>query len=60
MNKLPPWICPICRMKHPEPVVLCKRCGCQLMLLKKIEEESKRLERDGDFVKSRHLFQDLS
>lgn len=31
------WICPLCSAEHPNPVITCRRCQCQLLLLNKIK-----------------------
>jgi hypothetical protein len=31
------WICPICSAEHPHPVIVCRRCGCQILLFNKIK-----------------------
>lgn len=41
------WICPLCTAEHPTPVVICSRCGCNLLLLNKIKLISYRLRQEG-------------
>jgi len=31
------WICPLCSAEHPSPVITCRRCQCQLLLINKIK-----------------------
>ena len=31
------WTCPICSAEHSNPVILCCRCKCQILLLNKIK-----------------------
>ncbi len=41
------WICPLCSAEHPSPVVTCRRCGCQLLLLNKIKLIAYKFRRAG-------------
>ena len=41
------WICPICSAEHPSPVVTCRRCSCQLLLLAKIKLTAYQLKQSG-------------
>lgn len=41
------WICPICSVEHPSPVIACVRCGCQLLLLNKIKLTAYKLRKAG-------------
>lgn len=46
------WICPLCSAEHPSPVITCRRCECQILLLNKIKLIARSLRQAG--------FQDLS
>lgn len=41
------WICPLCSVEHIEPVILCHRCGCRLLLLNKIKLTAQLLQQLG-------------
>lgn len=41
------WICPLCSAEHPAPVVTCRRCDCQLLLLNKIKLTAYSLRQAG-------------
>ncbi|MBA3722796.1 MAG: hypothetical protein H0W88_10405 [Parachlamydiaceae bacterium] len=41
------WICPICSAEHPQPVIVCYRCECQILLLNKIKLTAHRLQQLG-------------
>lgn len=41
------WICPLCSAEHQSPVIVCRRCGCQLLLLNKIKLTAYRLKKIG-------------
>jgi ribosomal protein L40E len=51
------WICPICSAEHPSPVITCRRCGCQLLLLAKIKLTAYRLKEVG-YLDLSHRFYD--
>ena len=41
------WICPLCSAEHPSPVIVCRRCECQLLLLNKIKLTAYFLRQKG-------------
>jgi hypothetical protein len=41
------WICPLCSAEHPSPVITCRRCECQLLLLNKIKLTGYKLRKSG-------------
>lgn len=41
------WICPLCSAEHPSPVINCRRCECQLLLLNKIKLTAHELRHSG-------------
>ena len=41
------WICPICSAEHPNPVIVCYRCECQILLLNKIKLTAVNLNQMG-------------
>ena len=41
------WICPLCSAEHPNPVITCRRCQCQLLLLNKIKLTAASLRQSG-------------
>lgn len=41
------WICPVCSAEHPSPVIICRRCECQLLLLNKIKLTAYHLQQAG-------------
>ncbi|WP_068468169.1 hypothetical protein [Candidatus Protochlamydia phocaeensis] len=41
------WICPLCSAEHAEPVIVCRRCECQLLLLNKIKLTAIQLRQAG-------------
>lgn len=41
------WICPLCSAEHPSPVITCRRCECQLLLLNKIKLTARTLRQTG-------------
>ena len=42
------WICPVCSAEHATPVIVCCRCGCQILLLNKIKLIALSLSRAGN------------
>lgn len=49
--------CPCCGAKVTEPVEICRRCDCNLLLLCKIRNEAIRLAADGKVFQSNALCQ---
>lgn len=41
------WICPLCSAEHPNPVITCRRCECQILLLNKIKLTACELHKRG-------------
>ena len=41
------WICPICLAEHQNPVIVCNRCECQILLLNKIKLIALYLSEEG-------------
>jgi ribosomal protein L40E len=41
------WICPLCSAEHPSPVITCRRCQCQILLLNKIKLMARFLRQSG-------------
>lgn len=41
------WVCPLCSAEHPSPVIVCRRCECQLLLLNKIKLTAYHLRQIG-------------
>lgn len=41
------WICPLCSAEHPSPVITCRRCECQLLLINKIKLKACALRQAG-------------
>lgn len=41
------WICPLCSAEHLTPVIVCRRCECQILLLNKIKLTARKLKLAG-------------
>ncbi len=50
------WICPICSAEHPSPVIVCRRCECQILLLIKIKLTALRLRQAGYLEMSQRFY----
>jgi ribosomal protein L40E len=53
------WVCPVCSAEHPAPVIVCRRCECQILLLNKIKLTAYQLRQQG-YVDLGLRFYDLS
>ena len=41
------WICPVCTAEHSAPVISCRRCECQILLLNKIKLRAYEIKKEG-------------
>ena len=50
-----PAKCPVCFLQIQEPIDCCRRCGCCLLLLAKVQNEALKLREEGKEIHSQAL-----
>lgn len=48
--------CPVCVLQIKEPAHYCRRCGCNLLLLAKVQNEALKWQEQGKEIQGQALY----